>query len=182
MATESTETVTNTDSTEETSDQAVEQQDTEQSTTPETGGNGGSQESSTDQDESKLPDDHPLVKTLAAQKAELKELRTEASRVKDLESKVADLQTKADSVAEVQGKYDRLEQFLQGLGGPVSKILDSRSFSQRLFESDDKIDDIIKDWHKANPSATSQALGGGSAPEPGKKTSMNDLIRAAAGK
>lgn len=55
-----------------------------------------------------LPDDHPLVKTLAAQKATIRELRAKASRLDEIEEsqkseaeKVADRLAKAD--AEVAG-------------------------------------------------------------------------------
>ena len=51
-----------------------------------------------------LPDDHPLVKTLAAQKSAIKELKAKASRLDEIEEaqkseaeKVADRLAKADS-------------------------------------------------------------------------------------
>lgn len=65
-------------------------------------------EDSTTTDTLQLPDDHPLVKTLAAQKAQMKELKAKASRLDEIEEaqkseaeKVADRLAKAD--AEVAG-------------------------------------------------------------------------------
>lgn len=65
-------------------------------------------EDSTTTDTLQLPDDHPLVKTLAAQKAAIRELKAKASRLDEIEEaqkseaeKVADRLAKAD--AEVAG-------------------------------------------------------------------------------
>jgi hypothetical protein len=65
-------------------------------------------EDSTPTDTLQLPDDHPLVKTLAAQKAAIRELKSKASRLDEIEEaqkseaeKVADRLAKAD--AEVAG-------------------------------------------------------------------------------
>ena len=42
-------------------------------------------EDSTTPDALQLPDDHPLVKTLAAQKSAIKELKAKASRLDEIE-------------------------------------------------------------------------------------------------
>ena len=130
--------------------------------------------------ETKLPDDHPLVKTLATQKEELKQLRPTAQKVADLESQVAELTPAKEQLTVVQAKYDRLEAFLTSLGGPVSKALDSRSFSTALFESDTDIKDLVAQWHKDNPSATSAALSSGSGTTVSAAADMNAMLRAAA--
>lgn len=128
--------------------------------------------------ETKLPDDHPLVKTLATQKEELKLLRPAGVRVTELETQVAELTTKAELTDTIQAKFDRLEEFLTALGGPLSKALDSKSFSVALFESDTSVKDLVAQWHKDNPSVTSTAVtsGGGNSPS---GTSINDLLRSA---
>lgn len=130
-------------------------------------------------DETQLPDTHPLVKTLATQKDELKQLRAAGTKVTELETQVAELTTKAEAANAIQAKYDRLEAFLTSLGGPVSKALDSRSFSKALFESDTDIKDLVVQWHKDNPSATSSALQSG-AGDTGSTKDMNALLRSAA--
>lgn len=103
------------------------------------------------------------------------------ARVTELEAQVTDLTPVKETLDAVQHRYNRLEEFLtvSGLGA----ILDSKSFSAALFESDKNIDEIVTEWHRANPSATSKALrtttvanGGGQKHDP------NDLIRIAAGK
>lgn len=167
-------------STDETPGTAAEQGT--QQTTPETGGNG---EQQAQQQEQRLPDDHPLVKAYASSQAELKTLRSGSqghqAKVTELEGKVTELTTKAESADKVQAKYDRLEAFLTELGGTASRALDSRSFTDALFNSDKDIKSIVAQWNKDNPSATSAALGSGSA-EPAKKgPSMNEILRAAAG-
>jgi hypothetical protein len=65
-----------------------------------------------------LPDDHPLVKTLAAQKTAIKELKAKASRLDEIEEaqkseaeKVADRLAKADS--EVAGIPSRVTEALK---------------------------------------------------------------------
>lgn len=176
MATNETETVT-TDSTEETSDQAVDQ-DTTNSATSETEANGTTEESSTASQEQQLPDTHPLVKALAAQKDELKALRASGQRVKDLETQLEAAVTEKDANAALQSKYDRLEEFLTKAGGPLGKALDSKSFTKDLFESDKAIEDLVTEWHRSNPTATSTALGSKGS-ESGGKVDINALLRAA---
>lgn len=181
MATENQDETSN-GTTSETEGQAAEQGQ-QQEVTPETGGNDTSEGQQSQ--EQRLPDDHPLVKAYASSQSELKTLRSSSqahqAKVTELETKIAELTTKAESTDTVQGKFDRLEAFLLALPGPLGKALDSRSFTDALFNSDKSIEDILKDWQRANPTATSQALGAG-AGDPGKKApTMNELLRAAAG-
>lgn len=180
MATEtSTETVN--DSTEETSGQEVDNTSTDtSSTTSETEENGKQQESNTTQQDGRLPDDHPLVKAYTSSQEQLRQLKgTHQTKVQELETQVTELTAKAASAETVQAKYDRLESFLTSLGGPISKALDSKSFSTALFESDTDIKELVAQWHKDNPSATSAALNSSSGPEKSTKD-MNALLRSAA--
>lgn len=135
--------------------------------------------------DAKLPDDHPLVKKLdiqktaiAAQKAEIAELRTKSAQATKLEEDIAKLPSQA-AMDTLQTRYDRLEEFLGAVGGPLSKALDSRTFTRDLFETDKDITELVKEFSKANPTATSSALGSSSAAPEGKKPSINDLLRAA---
>lgn len=187
MAPQAEQVDTTTDSsTEDTSGQ--EQQDTQQQeTTDDTSGNGTQQQAEqVVSKDAKLPDDHPVVKQLAADKAKLAKANTELAELRASSKKATELQTALDArptqeaLDTLQTRYDRLEEFLQAAGGPLSKALDSRTFTRDLFESDKDIAEIVKDWQKANPTATSQALGSGSAAPAGTKSNMNDLLRAAA--
>ncbi|QPL15103.1 scaffolding protein [Microbacterium phage Erla] len=172
-------------STPETGDQEPQEQQ-QQGTTPETGANGGQQQQSEPQEPVKLPDDHPLVKSLGAYKgqiatlkSEMAELRAKSGQVTKLEEELGKRPT-TEALETLQTRYDRLESFLLEAGGPISKALDSRTFTKDLFETDKDVADIVKDWQKANPSATSSALSTGAAGETGKgKHDPNDLIRAA---
>lgn len=179
MATESsTESVNG--STEETSGQGVSNTGTNEGAPPNEESNEQPQEpgTSSSQEPVTLPDDHPLVTAYARQKEELKQLREAGSKTTELENKISGLQEKADAAEGIQNRLDRLEEFLTAVGGPMSRALDSRSFTQALFESDKDIKDIVSDWNKDNPSATSQALGSsGTASK--SKTDFNDLLRAA---
>jgi hypothetical protein len=163
------------------------QQDEQQSTTPETGGQ-EQQQPSTPTEPVRLPDDHPLVKTLATQKDKLKATQTELTEARAKAAKVSQLEDELqarpskEAVETLQTRYDRLEAFLQAAGGPISKALDSRSFTRELFESDKDVAEIASAWVKANPTATSSALAS-TAAEPGKgKADPNVLIRAALGR
>lgn len=181
MATETT-AETATTSTEETSGQEVTNTNTgtESQATPQAGGNGQQQEPTTaTQQDTRLPDDHPLVKAYASSQAELKQLKGNQPKIAELETKVQELTAKAESTDAVQAKYDRLESFLTKVGGPLSKALDSRSFTAALFESDEDVDDIVTKWHKDNPSATSSALQSGAGSTQASK-GMSELLRAAA--
>lgn len=172
-------------STEETSGQA--QQDQQQSSTTETAGQ-EQQQARTPEKPVVLPDDHPLVKTLAtqkttiaAQKTELAEARAQAAKVTKLEEELGKRPT-PEVLETLQTRYDRLEGFLQAVGGPLGKALDSRTFTRDLFETDKDIADLVKEWNRANPSATSTALGSAAASPASKKADPNALIRAAAGR
>lgn len=164
------------------------QQDSSQGTTDDTSGNGDQQQSQTVDKSTKLPDDHPVVKQLAADKAKLAQARTEIAELRAKSAEVTKLEEElgkrptTEALETLQTRYDRLEEFLQAVGGPLSKALDSRTFTRDLFETDKDIASLVKDWHKANPSATSSALGSGAATPADKKPNPNDLIRAAAGK
>lgn len=135
--------------------------------------------------DTKLPDDHPLVTTLATQKTklaaqvtELNEARAQAAKATKLEEQLAARPT-TEALTALQTRYDRLEEFLQQAGGPLGKALDSRTFTRDLFESDKSVADLVKEWNRANPSATSVALASAAA-TPGKaKADPNELIRAA---
>ena len=153
--------------------------------TPEEGGNGGQQPAPAD---TKLPDDHPIVKALAkanaksaTQAAELQELRAQSAKATKLEEELAARPT-PEAMTTLQTRYDRLEAFLLASGGPLSKALDSRTFTRDLFETDKDIDTLVKDWHKANPTATAAALGSGSGDQTPAKIDPNKLLRIAAGK
>ncbi|QFG04675.1 scaffolding protein [Microbacterium phage ChickenKing] len=171
-----------------TSETEAQEQEEQQSTTPETGGNGSSQEPSTVEinDSTQLPESHPLVKTLAKQKqdlaahkTELAEARAQAKRVTELEAE-RDARPTKEALETLQTRYDRLEAFLLAAGGDLGKALDSRTFTRDLFESDKDIATLVKDWQKAHPSATSKALGNdGSGGSGNSKPDMNELLRAA---
>ena len=139
------------------------------------------EDASTDaQSQDKAQKDPQKASILADLHKERKERQTAQGKVTELETKVSELQTKADTVDAIQGKFDRLEAFLQAIPGPLGKALDSRSFTEALFETDKDIDEIVANWNRANPTATSTALGSGAASPAPKGPSMNDLLRSAA--
>jgi len=178
MATEQNPSTTDT-STETDEDQS--QQD-QQSSTSETEGNADSQSSTVD-DSTQLPESHPLVKSLSALKSKVAEQKQELSEARANSATATKLQEELDkrptqeALETLQTRYDRLEAFAQAVG--IGKALDSRTFTRDLFETDKDIADLVKEWNRANPSATSTALGSKSAAPADKKPDPNDLIRAA---
>lgn len=175
-------------STEETSGQ--EEQQAQQQATPESGGNGQQQEASTTATtETRLPDDHPLVKAYRAQleenrklsgaKTEAAEANAKAAKVTKLEEELAARPTQ-EALDTLQTRYDRLEAFAQAVG--LGKALDSRNFTRALFETDEDVKSLVVKWNKENPSATSTALGSGAGSVADAKPGMNDVLRAAARK
>lgn len=138
-------------------------------------------------DSTKLPDTHPLVKTLATlkektstQAQELREAQAKSAKATQLEQELADRPTK-EAVETLQTRYDRLEEFVMAVG--LGRALDSRTFTKDLFESDKDITALVKDWNRANPTATSQALSSTAGGQQADgKHDPNELIRIAAGK
>lgn len=175
----------NNGSTEETSGQGS--QDQQQQAPGEKPGDGQSQTVTID-DSTKLPDSHPLVKAYRTQleenrklsglKTELAEARTQSAKATQLEADLAARPT-TEAMETLQTRYDRLEAFLVAAGGPLGKALDSRTFTKDLFESDKDIKALVTQWHRDNPSATSEALGNGPAGDAKGKVNQNDAIRAA---
>jgi len=170
-------------STDETSDQ--EQQDQQTGTTGETSGNGDQQQITID-DSTKLPETHPLVKTLAANKTKLSEQATalreaqaQAAKTTQLEEELGKRPT-TEAIETLQTRYDRLEAFAQAVG--LGKALDSRTFTRDLFETDKDIKTLVREFNQANPSATSSALASTANPGGSGKLNPSDLIRIAAGK
>lgn len=106
--------------------------------------------------------------------------KTAQAQVEQLTAQLATAGKATEQLTAVQRKYDRLEQFLIKAGGPLGKALDSKSFTEALFGSDEDVEKIAAEWRKANPTATSVALGGGAADPAGTKPSVNELLRAAA--
>lgn len=181
----------NNSSTDETSGQEQQGQQQENQA-PETGTENQQQTEQVKIDDStKLPETHPLVKAYRAtleenrknsvSATELAEARAQAKKVTDLEKQLGERPT-TEALETLQTRYDRLESFLQSVGGPISKALDSRTFTRDLFESDKDVKDLVKEFNKANPSATSTALGSSGARPSGTTVEVNDLLRAAARK
>lgn len=175
----------NNGSTGETQDQ--EQQDQQQQAAPGETPSGEQQQPVTIDDSTQLPDTHPLVKTLKANKDKISSLTTELSEARTNSAKATQLEEElgkrptTEAMETLQSRYDRLEEFVLAVG--LGKALDSRTFTKSLFETDTDVAQLVKDWHRANPSATSQALGstaGGQQAE--GKHDANELLRIAAGK
>ena len=151
----------------------------------------GEQQPVTIDDNTRLPDTHPLIKAYRSQlevnrknetsASELAEARAQSAKATKLEEELNARPTQ-EALDTLQTRYDRLEAFLTAAGGPIGKALDSRTFTRDLFESDKDITALVKDWHKANPTATSQALSSAAGGEGSDKKSPNELLRIAAGK
>lgn len=71
----------------------------------ETGAEGTEQQSQQQPESQDLPSDHPLVKTLAAQKAAIKELKSKASRLDELEeSQKSEAEKAADRISKAEAE------------------------------------------------------------------------------
>lgn len=173
----------NNSSTEDTSGQ--EQQNQQQPPSGTEGQEQQGQQSTTIDDSTQLPETHPLIvnhqkiKTdLAKATRDLSEARAQAAKSTKLEEDLAKRPTE-EALTTLQTRYDRLESFLGQVGGPLSKALDSRTFTRDLFETDKDIKELVTEYQRANPTATSTALGSkGAAPADGK-VDPNALLRAA---
>lgn len=115
----------------------------------------------------------------------LADLHKERNRRRELTTKLEEAESKVTQSADLTEKYEtlekrygRLEAFLTNFGGSIGKAMDSRSFTEKLFNSDADISEIVNSWHKDNPSQTSSALSGGAGAETSGQ-SINDLLRAA---
>lgn len=112
------------------------------------------------EEDKKDPNKDALLADLHKERTERKALR---DQVEELTSKAAASTELSEKYTGLETKYSRLEEFLTSVGGPISKALDSRSFTKSLFESDADISELVDKWHKENPSQTSSALSGGAS-------------------
>lgn len=158
----------------------------QQDPTPSSGANGDQPKAPAVDKDTVLPDEHPLIVKhtelkgkLAKANTDLAEARAQAAKATQLEQDLNKRPT-PEALETLQTRYDRLEAFLQQAGGPLARALDSRTFTKALFESDEDIKDLVKEWNRANPTATSSALGAAPGQPAAKPTNMNELIRAAA--
>lgn len=158
--------------TEETSDQTTDDSQTQDDATSDS----TTDDKAVKTEDRKDPAKQALLADLNKERKDLKATRTERDTLK---TEVESLRPMKETLDAVQGKYDRLEEFLQAVGGPLGKALDSKAFTTRLFGTEDKIEDIVKKWNTDNPSATSTALGAGAAAPASKAPDMNDLLRSA---
>lgn len=117
-----------------------------------------------------------LLSDLHKERTTRKSLQAEVEKLK---ADVAEATSAKEQNDALQKRYERLESFLSSVGGPISKALDSRSFTTQLFESDTDIKELVDKWNSDNPTATSKALGSGNGAT-SSKNSLNDLFRAAA--
>lgn len=114
----------------------------------------------------------------------LADLHKERSTRKSLQEKVAELEkenSKNSEVAEkyklLQTRYARLEEFVLQSGTVLENILDSRSFSEKLFDSDIDVKELVKEWNSKHPSKMTEALRSNSR-KGQEKSSLNTLFRA----
>ena len=174
MATEKTPGDPATDSTEtvdqEATGQSEETQDETTSQTPAEDAEGTEDKSEQDPSKKALLDD------LYRERNSRKALQAQVDKLKSELSQASSAIEQRDAV---QRRYDRLEEFLSKVGGPLGKALDSKSFTTKLFETDDDIGELVKTWFQDNPTKTNVALSSDNVSPGGKKPSMNDLLRSA---
>lgn len=138
-----------------------------------TGGQAGTE---SEQAAPKDPGKESLLRDLRGERDKRQALTAE---VQTLKNQLTTAEKAVEELDSLQTRYDRLEAFLTHADGDLGRALDSKTFTAALFESDKDIDEIVSDWHTANPSATSKALGGAGPTSEEKKPSMNDLLRSA---
>jgi len=117
-----------------------------------------------------------LLKDLYTERDKRKALQAELEQVK---ANAASLEEAKKSQAAVQRKYDRLEALLLKSGGSLASLLDSRTFAQQLFETDDPVEKLVDAWNKAHPSQTAQALGAKAGEDKAQGPSISEVLRAA---
>lgn len=88
-------------------------------------------EENTETETQQLPDDHPLVKTLAAQKAQIRELKAKASRLDEIEEAS---KSEAEKVADRLAKADAE---VAGIPAKVSEALKAHLIAIHSFDQED---------------------------------------------
>lgn len=132
-------------------------------------------------------DPKPKPKRSASHQALLKDLYDERSKHRELRDKVATLtesleefESTKTELEDLKFRYSRLEEFLLESGGVLSSILDSKTYSKRLFDPETSLPDLVKEWQKNHPSPTSQALSQDSSSRSrSEENSLSDLLRSA---
>lgn len=127
-------------------------------------------------------DKDPAKQTLLADLHKVRDQKRELTKqLEEANQKLTEAQEASAKLDSLQARYDRLEQFVLQAGGDIAKALDSRSFSSKLFDSEEPIEELASQWRTEHPSVTSTALGSSASPT-GGKLDMNQLLRLASGR
>lgn len=117
----------------------------------------------------------------------LADLVKERKRRQELQQQVDKLSTDLaealkdkDKLDTLSKRHTRLEALLTAEGSQFAELLDSKKFSTKLYETDDDVATILKDWLKTKPkTAIDTALQANSnSPTTGAK--LGDILRAIA--
>lgn len=119
---------------------------------------------------------NPLLADLREERKRRQSLQRE---LKEMSMAMENYQSQKEELETLQATYSRVEELLKELNSEAYEILDRRSFRKRILESDEKMQDIVKEWKSSNPSLSRKALGSSSKETP-SSPNMNDLLRAAA--
>lgn len=129
-----------------------------------------------------LPDDHPLVKTLAAQKEQIKELKTRSARLDEIEeAQKTELQKAQDRATSAEKELETLRieaarsavALTKGLTPTQAKRLVGSTIEELEADADELLADLK--GHKAAPSSEGQGKVGEPIAGPKQITSRDQL-------
>lgn len=129
-----------------------------------------------------LPDDHPLVKTLAAQKEQIKELKSRSARLDEIEdAQKTELQKAQDRATSAEAELEKLRLEAARASVALSKGLTAtqakRLVGSTLEELEADADELLADLkgQKAAPSSEGQGKVGEPISGPKQITSRDQL-------
>lgn len=102
-------------------------------------------------------------------------------QVDKLSSDLAEALKDKDKLDTLSKRHTRLEALLSVEGSQFANLMDSKKFTSKLYDTEDDVATILKDWLKTQPStAIGAALQANSANPEGNTTKLGDILRAIA--
>lgn len=102
-------------------------------------------------------------------------------QVDKLSTDLAEALKAKDSLDKLSKRHTRLEALLSADGSQFANLMDSKKFTSKLYDTEDDVAGILKDWLKTQPTtAVGAALQANSANPQGSNSKLGDLLRAIA--
>lgn len=120
------------------------------------------------------------VSVLADLVKERKRRQELQQQVDKLSTDLAEALKDKDKLDTLSKRHTRLEALLAAEGSQFAELLDSKKFTSKLYETDDDVAEILKDWLKTKPKTAIDTALQANSTSPSTGAKLGDILRAIA--